>query len=345
MAKIPKHGLDVLVNVTNICNARCVFCNIWKNQEGPTSWLPVELLKSVKPISTVSLAGGEPFLHEGIVDLVQVIHDNNPDAKIIFSSNGFRTDEIVAKMEKILAIHPFTQVTISLDGPGKMHDRVRGIPGAWDKVNRTFDELGRIGVPYRNFCFTITEENYPHLPEVYAHAKKKGAGLSIGVAQSSKFLNVEIPHLSQELVYPVLNPIIEENLKTWRPFNWARAFFLYGILRYLDTGKRPILCDALSQQITIDQTGDVFSCHPILLKAGNLSEQPLPEILGSEKTAKLKEEIRDCHACWETCTARSGIRNNLFRFGLWAVMNKAGVHLGFREGKKGTRLFPLTLKA
>lgn len=339
---VPVRGYDILVNVTNICDARCIMCNIWKNQESPDSYLPVELLKTVHPVSTVSFAGGEPFLHEQIVEMVRTVHNRNPGAKVVFSTNGFRTEEIVEKAGEILRIHPNTQVTISLDGVGTVHDRVRGIPGAWEKVNRTFDRLGEIGLDQRNFAFTITAENYRALPDVFAHARSRGAGISLAVAQSSKFLNVDIPMIDHDKVYPYLHPIVVHHLKSWKPFDWARAFFFYGILRYLDTRHRPLPCDALDEQFMIDQTGTVYSCHPLLWSAGSLKEAPLDGILQGERATALRPAIRACHACWEVCTTRSAIRNHLWRLGAWVALNKPLAHAGLFDSRRPTRLFPLT---
>jgi Fe-coproporphyrin III synthase len=338
-------GYDILVNVTNICDARCVMCNIWKNQDTGNSFLSPELLKSVHPVSTISFAGGEPFLHEGIVEVVRVIHERNPHAKVVFSSNGFRPEAIADAVKSILAFHRNTQVTVSLDGVGRIHDRIRGIPGAWEKVNRTMDLLAETGLKQRNFAFTITAENCEALPDVYAHARNKGVGLSLAVAQSSKFLNVNIPRIEHDKVYPHLNPIIEQLLRGWNPHEWARAFFFYGILRYLDTGRRPILCDALDRQFMIDQTGAVYSCHPILLMAGTLAQKPLADILGGEQARKLKPVVRGCHACWEVCTARSSIRGQLGRVAAWTAWNKLLAHLRLRDGHRPTRLFPLTKRS
>ena len=332
----------MLVNVTNICDARCVMCNIWKNREAPDSWLKPEWLRSVAPLSTISFAGGEPFLHKNIVEMVRTVHERNPKAKVVFSTNGFRTEAIVEKVSEILAFHRNLQVTISLDGVGEAHDRVRGVPGAWKKVNATFDRLGEIGLKRRNFAFTITKENVGQLPGVFEHARSKGAGLSLAIAQSSKFLNVEIPMLGPEEVRPYLEPIIAWHLKSWRPADWPRAFFQYGLLKYLETGKRPIPCDVLSNQFMISQTGEVMSCHPLLIRAGRLSEHVLQEILRDKKVRDLAAELTSCHACWEVCTARSGIRNSKWRVTGWIVWNKCLAHLGLWNSRTSSCLFPLT---
>jgi len=342
MMPLDQQGYDVLVNVTNLCDARCVMCNIWKNQDMGSSFLSPDMVRSLRPLSTVSLAGGEPFLHRDVVEIVRAIHENNPRAKVIFTSNGFRTEAIAAKVKDILAFHPNLQVTISLDGIGDVHDRIRGTPGAWEKVNRTFDRLGEIGLRRRNFAFTITADNYTALPEVFAHARAKGAGLSLAVAQSSKFLNVKIPRIEHDKVYPFLAPVVKDHLRSWKPWNWARAFFLYGVLRYLATGLRPIPCDAFDHQFMLDQTGAVFSCHPLMLKAGDLGTAPLQDVLNSEDARRQRPGIRACHACWEVCTARSGIRTHWLKVGLWAAWNKLLAHLGLWDGRKPTRLFPLT---
>lgn len=333
---------DVLVNVTNICDARCVMCNIWKNRESADSWLQPEWLASVGPLSTISFAGGEPFLHKKIVDIVRVVHERNPSAKVVFSSNGFRTDIIVQKVSEILSFHSNLQVTISLDGVGEAHDRIRGIPGAWQKVNATFDQLGAVGLRRRNFAFTITRENVAQVGAVFQHARAKGAGLSLAVAQSSRFLNVEIPRLEADVLRPHLEPVILEHLKSWRPSDWARAFFQYSLLKYLETGRRPLACDAFTHQFMISQTGEVMSCHPLLIRAGRLSEQPLEHILNDPACRKKAGELRACHACWEVCTARSPIRNHKGRVAVWIIANKLWAHLGRWDSRRSSLLFPLT---
>lgn len=333
---------DVLVNVTNICDARCVMCNIWKNRESSDSWLQPEWLASVRPLSTISFAGGEPFLHKKIVDIVRVVHEKNPSAKVVFSTNGFRTNIIVQKVSEILSFHPNLQITISLDGVGETHDRIRGIPGAWQKVNATFDQLGTIGLRRRNFAFTITRENVAQLGAVFQHTRAKGAGLSLAVAQSSRFLNVEIPRLDAEVLRPHLEPIIVEHLKSNKPSDWARAFFQYGLLKYLETGRRPLACDAFTHQFMISQTGEVMSCHPLLIPAGRLSERSLESILNSAACRKSADELRSCHACWEVCTARSPIRNHKGRVVVWIIVNKLLAHLGRWNSRRPSRLFPLT---
>lgn len=332
---------DVLVNVTNICDARCVMCNIWKNRESAHSWLKPEWIANVGPVSTVSFAGGEPFLHKEIVEIIRVVHEHNPHAKIVFSTNGFRTDAIVDRVSHMLRFHKNLQVTISLDGIGETHDRIRGIPGAWQKVNATFDRLGEIGLRRRNFAFTITRENVAQLPAVFNHARAKGAGLSIAAAQSSRFLNVEIPRLEADALRPHLEPIILWHLKSWNPVNWPRAFFQYGLLKYLETGRRPLACDALTNQFMVSQTGEVMSCHPLLIRAGHLSERSVGALLNEPACRRSASELTSCHACWEVCTARSSIRTNKWRVALWILANKVLAHMGRWNSRKPSRLFPL----
>jgi Fe-coproporphyrin III synthase len=342
MFRYPHKGLDILVNVTNICDARCIMCNIWKNHRAADSFITPELLQSVHPVSSISFAGGEPFMHRNVVEAVQFVHDNNAEAKVIFSTNGLRTDDIADKVAQILAFHKHTQVTISLDGTRTMHNRVRGRHDAWERANRTYERLGEIGLSRRNFAFTITSENYACLPEVYAHVRNLKAGLSIGVAQSSKYLNVQVPRLDLHMIAAALNPVIDDLLRGWHPLGWARAFFLHGLLRYVETGQRPIPCDALTHQIMIDQSGSVFSCHPAMWKAGELREGTLASILNAPATEELRATVRQCQDCWQVCSARSGIRSQVTTVGLWAARNKLLAHLGQRGGSQTNPLLPRT---
>ena len=78
---------------------------------------------------------------------------------------------VIAELEKIInTFGPEINIflSISLDGIGKTHDEIRGIPGNYSRVLKLID-LIKEKVPSinRGISFTIIPQNYKDLLEVY----------------------------------------------------------------------------------------------------------------------------------------------------------------------------------
>ena len=255
--------MDILLNITNLCNAKCQMCNIWKNKKSANSFLKPDLVRSITGAKTITFAGGEPFMHEGIVDIAREAHAASPKARLIFSTNGFQTALIAKKAKEIQEFCPNMHVTISLDGLGKKHDEVRGTHGALEKVNKTHKALNDIGVKKVNFGFTLLEENTDQLEPVYRFAKSKKSELSFVVAQTKSYLSVGLKEMSIDHAYGPLNSIVEDRLKSWNIKEWVRAFHVYGWIAFLRSGERPLPCRAVKSFVMVNETGDVCSCNQL----------------------------------------------------------------------------------
>ena len=106
-------------------------------------------------ISSVILRGGEPFLFPEIIKLLEYI-----DSKGIFISidtNGTLLKKYAADLVRIGNIH----ITISIDGPEEIHDKVRGMKGCFRKIREGVDRLIEVEKNggrniSRAICFTIS---------------------------------------------------------------------------------------------------------------------------------------------------------------------------------------------
>lgn len=331
--------MDILLNVTNLCNARCKMCNIWHNKKNETSFMNPDWLASVHGARTVTFAGGEPFMHRGIIDIAKAIHVASPKARLIFSTNGFQSDHISRSVTEILKFCQNMHVTISLDGLARKHDAIRGTDGAWESINRTYDKLKTSGLRRVNFGFTLLEDNIGDLPKVLDFALSKGAEMSFVVAQSKNYLGVSMPPVDFNRAFPVLNPVIDLLLLQWKPKSWVRAFHMYGWLSFMMTQKRPLPCRTLEGFAMINERGDVCSCNQLAIPVGNLRAARLTEILSSDRAVQVRHELRKCYDCWGIQETRSAVRANIIRVGLWIMTNKTLVHLGLRNGKRRSVLF------
>ncbi len=129
-------------HITHACNLRCVHCY----QEDYQSHMPREQLfsalkefaaliadKDVRP--QVNLTGGEPLLHPDFFPLAEEIRRRGWRLGVL--TNGTLIDEAIAA--RLAALRPVF-VQISLDGPPKVHDAIRGA-GNFDRAMRGIDLL------------------------------------------------------------------------------------------------------------------------------------------------------------------------------------------------------------
>src|SRR3989338_2077614 len=94
IAKFARHTArpkDAVIAVTYLCNSRCTMCDFWKETRRPTVVLD-DFRKLPATLRDINGSGGEPFLHPQIVEIVRVLHDTCPKARITISTNGFLTD-------------------------------------------------------------------------------------------------------------------------------------------------------------------------------------------------------------------------------------------------------------
>ncbi|HLY60748.1 MAG TPA: radical SAM protein [Terriglobia bacterium] len=131
--------------LTELCNAKCVHCDIWKNrgkEDSPTvdQWKRVvsDLRSWLGPVQIV-FTGGEALLKPFTVDLVAHASGIGMFSEIL--THGYWDDQ--SKIEKLALAKPW-RVTISVDGVGELHTLIRGREKFWEKTHRTIETIQRI---------------------------------------------------------------------------------------------------------------------------------------------------------------------------------------------------------
>jgi len=166
--------------LTKDCNLRCRHCWIspdFQSATTSTSYLPVELFKSIiseaKPLglSGVKLTGGEPLLHPGILDILEIVRSEGLSLSI--ETNGVLCTPEIAK-----AISACNQVSISvsLDGTtASTHEWVRGVDGCFEDAVQGIKNLITAGIQPQ-IIMTIMRHNMSQVYEMIDFARSLGAG-------------------------------------------------------------------------------------------------------------------------------------------------------------------------
>lgn len=325
LAKKNYKFVDCVIAVTYRCNSRCTMCNIWQIKDNPKLTLD-DLKKLPKTLKDINISGGEPFLRPDLPEVIRVVTETCPKARITISSNGFMTDFIVKQMKKILEVNPNVGIVISIDGLEKKHDEVRRIPDGFKKdmetIRRLREELGMKNV---RIAFTAGDYNIDELPNVYKLSRELGIEMTLAAVHNSEnFFNIQTNKIEYfEPFKKNFNWLIKQELSTFSPKRWVRAFFTYGLLTFVTTRKRVLPSYGGKRAFFMDPDGDVYPSDIATHKMGNLKDfDSFDALMDSDNAREVLEkgpEVFD--KSWMICTTRASIkRHPLFVIG-WIFRN------------------------
>jgi len=164
--------------VTYKCNSKCKTCNIWKKKsENELSVSEIDkIFSKYNGFSWVDITGGEIFLRKDIVEITKIIIQKCRNLYVLhFPTNGLLPEIIVEKTKQILRLNPKKLiVSVSLDGPKEVNDKIRGVPGSFKNAVQTFSELKKIENRKLSvfFGFTLSRYNAGYFDKMVEEVKK-----------------------------------------------------------------------------------------------------------------------------------------------------------------------------
>lgn len=324
LARLRTRPRDAVVAVNGVCNARCRMCGIWHTESAPL--LQAAAIDALpRTLRDLNLSGGEPFLREDLGDLARAARRRLPGARIVVSTNGFLTERVLRTAASWQRDSQRIGIAVSVDGIGPMHDRVRGVPGAFRRVLATLRGLRALRYRPRAVAFTVTHDNARHLWAVHRLAVRLGARFSCTLANDSPHYfqiegqgdhRAEAPVLAGQVAR-----VARSELAAWSPRRWARAYYLALLLETARSGRRPLPCRAGRDFFYADWTGTVYPCNLLPIPLGRLGAGAGPYsgadpgaaadargILARPESRARLEPVASCRRCWMVCTARTALR-------------------------------------
>ena len=166
--------------LTDRCNSRCVHCDIWKykgRDEGLAAeeWEAAlrELREWLGPVHVV-LSGGEALLRPYTPELLAYGSEQGLLMELL--THGYWEDQ--ARIERVARARPW-RVTLSLDGIGATHDRIRGRSHFFERTTRSIETLERVrreeGLDFTIRLKTVLMAyNLDDAPELVRYASRPG---------------------------------------------------------------------------------------------------------------------------------------------------------------------------
>src|SRR3954471_10235808 len=139
--------MGAVYEATMRCNLHCEFCYVGDllNIEG--QWreeMTLDALKKAFPDNPglqVSLTGGEIFMRKDIMSVLDLFRDKGYACGYLTTNGTIITDERAEALADLAAAGFLKHISVSIDGPGEIHDVARGLKGTFA---RTCDGLRRL---------------------------------------------------------------------------------------------------------------------------------------------------------------------------------------------------------
>lgn len=162
---------DLILFVTDRCNMRCDHCMFWQRIDDPGPELSLEhmhaIARTTQPLRTLAITGGEPFLRSDLSRIIEHFYRDNQTHHVQVNTNGLlleRMEDLVmrdmgAKYRKFLTFQ------VSIDGLEDTHDKVRQMPGSFNKIMKNLKrlvELSKKMTYFRPVVLTNVNKNNYH---------------------------------------------------------------------------------------------------------------------------------------------------------------------------------------
>lgn len=284
--------------ITMNCQSRCLTCNIW--QLRPSNELSLEEIRTFAQKNPyfrwVSITGGEPFLRQDIVEIVRAFKENWKGLYLVtIPTNSLcREGKIIDNLREMAMLGvPKITITVSLDGYRELHDKIRGVPGNYDRALSLFKAIRDLSKEYKNlgvvFGYTISTMNNGSFEETYNKVRHDVPGLTlndfhINLAQiSGAYYRNEGAKIvaDKEAALKDLNFAYSGRVFSLGPEEIIEASFLRNLIRFADTSKAPMKCRSMDSSFFLDNWGNIY-----------------PSIMWDYKIANLREIDFDLSKAW-----------------------------------------------
>jgi len=316
--QVPNYAI---VYVDGRCNMHCDFCCYAamdaRNSSNvtPSDW--GYAFKRAKSLLHLTITGGEPFIRKDLTEIISEIIDNSGVPRVSIKSNGFYIKRIEEYIPILINKYPNTEFTlsISLDGPKDIHDKVRNFKGAYDKVVETVNSMEKYRKE-KNFFLrlasVLTNETKDFLPDLLDHTDEWPIDFH------EVILVRDIPDEEQFKLKDIYSQLSEKQQKK-SSNNWRKSFNgkifdkLYKeTIKRLDKDKKHSPCVAGSRFVEIFPDGVVRGCEVSKLwdmsTIGKVEKKTdIVDILNSQKAKDFAKFAKNCSCTFECANAISTV--------------------------------------
>jgi MoaA/NifB/PqqE/SkfB family radical SAM enzyme len=314
--------------ITDRCLMKCRMCNLWKS--GSNDTLSLDLFKkTIKDLSKsccyVTFSGGEPLLVEDIIE--RIVYSKRYIPHVHLVSNGYLLDE---KMAKKLAATEIDEISVSIDGPKDIHDKIRGVEGAFERAIAAVNNLKKYA-PKINVVIntTVAPWNIDGLPGFIDFVESLGVKQQFqpicNIFESGKFNDYTQPIIDRQKIKKLITKI------TSKKHIINSKYFISKMIDYFSNQKQflPLKersCNLSSFYIEIKPNGMFYSCGIVFNDGRGFSlSDGLMKVIRGREFKQNQLGLRGCKLCSEgmyVCYLEPRIAFPAFNFFKYQILGK-----------------------
>jgi radical SAM protein with 4Fe4S-binding SPASM domain len=316
----------VVLDLTRRCNLRCAMCRTW---EAPrrSELTPAEIggvLARMSELRWLDLTGGEIFVRSDLDDVLRAVLGATPAVRRLhFQTNGWWCDRVAAGIATIRALRPEIEpvVTVSIDGPAALHDRIRGRAGAFDRAVATARTLLATPGVELHVGTTVTQANVDALAATWAAVRAALPELPRprwhwNAMQISQHFYGNAGQTEQRAC---TSAALREHVRArGLPRSLVEVMesaYLVNLAAFEGGEPSRIPCQALRSTLFLAPEGDVYPCHLYDRPLGNVRERDVLEIWNDAGTVAARRDIEAlaCGGCFSACEAYPALAGSPLR--------------------------------
>ena len=286
------------VRLTERCNSRCSTCDYWKQdrEDRITTVKAIDLVKQLKELGVRRLrfTGGEPLLRGDFFQILKTVE------MLKFEKNTLATNGLLLdKYYKEINDSCLTDLGVSIDGLAEVNDKIRGVPGGF---NRVVESLDLIKGKRITIMSTLSSSLAYDLEGLFRLIEEKGLLWDMNLPDNSPYF---LKSIDVDDFWPkpkdvdTISETIHKNLD--KPFmgriSESQLSYMEKYLKKEKIEEPP--CFLGYTDIDIDSEGKVYSGCYVLPEIGNILNNDLKSILASNLYQDRLHNMlgRNCPGC------------------------------------------------
>lgn len=289
-----RYPLNVSISVTNRCNLRCSYCDVYnRDQKEMSTQKILDILDDLGDMGCyrVGFWGGEPTMRDDIGDLISRASENNLFTTMI--SNGIINPREVEDIEKL------DKLFLSIDGPKELHEKNKG-EGTFDKTIESIETARDMDIPVTTITVLTGNE-----PEKVDFVLEKAEQYDFNTTFQLIYRNSELT--DGEDFSPEYKPVLKKLLgerKNGAPIASSKSYLKHLLQweNYSKTALYPseeqtLKCYGAKLFCNIDTDGKVYPCDWMI---GKMEGRDASELGFKEAWDKLNVPQK-CGGCLKSC--------------------------------------------
>lgn len=242
----------VHVDVSGLCNERCVHCYFPEEYRNRT--MPLALFKEVLNQSSeckvlnITISGGEPMLNPNLIEFIELCRDGNYSINLL-SNLTLLTDDLVSAFERT----PLLSVQTSLYSmDGDTHDSITTSRGSFAKTKRAIEILHEHNIPMQINC-PVMKQNKDTYQDVLRWAS------SLNIEASSDYMLFGCFDGSRKNLQCRLDAYEIESI-----IKQEREYDSQGIRRKIlskSCDEESHICSVCTNSLCVSNSGNVYPCE------------------------------------------------------------------------------------